>query len=76
MASNPDSLGSLVVRIHVLRQDLEVRWFWVKGYVGNIGNGAADRLAKQEAALPETSVPVQLSPLSVISMVHTEIIKL
>lgn len=34
-------------------------WFWVKAHVGVTDSEAAHRLAKQCAALPEASVPVQ-----------------
>lgn len=74
--SNSDSLDPLVVRIHDLREGLEVRWFWVKGHVCITDNEAADRLAKQGAALPDDSDPVQLSPRFVKSTVHREILKI
>lgn len=56
--TNPYCFDLLVEKIHVLREGLEVSWFWVKAHVGITGNKMVDRLAKQGAAMPNVSVPI------------------
>lgn len=74
--SNPNTLDPLVEKIHELRCDKEVRWFWVTAHVSVTGKKAANRLPKAGAVIADINVCVLLQPHSLKNRLSQEILKL